>query len=70
MTAASAKPIFATAAILVGGVHHDIGDEIDTDKDDAAALVRMGRVDHDAAKAKKARSGRVAAEPTAEQPAA
>jgi hypothetical protein len=61
MTAASAKPIFATAAILVGGVHHDIGDEIETDKGDAAALVRMGRADDDAAKAKKARDGRAAA---------
>lgn len=40
----SNKTIYATAAILVAGVHHDIGDEIkDASKEDRDMLVRIGR---------------------------
>lgn len=40
--------IYAKEAILVDGKHHDIGDEIDTDKETAAMLLRLRRATKDA----------------------
>lgn len=57
--------IYASAPILVNGEHHDIGAEIRTDRDDAAALLRLGRA-HD----EKTEQARRAAAKAAEKPAA
>lgn len=66
----SVKKYFAATAILVGGAHHDAGDEVKTNKDEAEALVRLGRVHNDEEKAKAARDARAAAAKAAEKPAA
>ncbi|ARR54561.1 hypothetical protein HY78_14540 [Rhizorhabdus wittichii DC-6] len=47
--------IYASLPILVNGKHHDLGDEIRTDRDDAAALLRLGRAhDEETEKARRA----------------
>lgn len=40
--------IYAKEAILVDGKHHDIGDEIKTDKDTADMLLRLRRATKEA----------------------
>jgi len=59
---AAVKKYYAATAILVGGEHHDAGDEVTEyrDKEDAEALVRMGRCHNDDARAKADRDARAA----------
>ena len=39
--------LYATAAILVDGKHHEIGDPITTDKTNGEMLVRIKRASHE-----------------------